>query len=276
MFSEDMFDACVIELQQLIAGLDQTRICELWHVSSIDRKSMHFVVLFDDTMHLCTCLTLINRGLVCRHFFATMLVFSLAKFHVGLVPRRWYTNTSVIEADVALLNTPAISVLSNDGFGAIEHVIHIDLSHLESIHGRHVFTKEVCQEMTRKQQWGRGFGIMKKALNLAIETGRIEEIYKMHEDLVKQMENEVTQAVQGSNITEFAHTINNPISIKTKGRKPKNSSKTNADCKGKKRQIRFNDNNKENDSDDEDHEESSHKRLRKALKDNSNADNAGM
>ena len=42
MFSEDMFDSFVVELAQLIAGLDQTRIHEIWHVISIDKKSKHF------------------------------------------------------------------------------------------------------------------------------------------------------------------------------------------------------------------------------------------
>ncbi|CAB4425493.1 unnamed protein product [Rhizophagus irregularis] len=63
IFSKDMFDACVIELKQLIADLDMKRITELWRISSIDRKSEHFIILYDDAAHLCTCLTLINRGL---------------------------------------------------------------------------------------------------------------------------------------------------------------------------------------------------------------------
>ena len=152
MFSEDMFDACVIELAQLIVDLDPTRIRELWRISSINKKSKHFIVLYDNAMHLCTCLTLINHGLVCRHFFATMLVSSIAKFHIGLLPRRWYTNVSVMEADSTLSNVPAISLLSNNGFGTVEHAVELDFSYLESIRGCHVFTKEIHQEMTRKQQ----------------------------------------------------------------------------------------------------------------------------
>lgn len=80
-----MFDACVIELKQLITDLDMKRITELWRISSIDRKSKYFIILYDDAAHLCTCLTLINCGLVCRHFFALMLLFPNAKFHIGLI-----------------------------------------------------------------------------------------------------------------------------------------------------------------------------------------------
>src|SRR5438876_1435985 len=271
MFSEDMFDSFVVELAQLIAGLDQTRIHEIWRVISIDKKSKHFIVLYDDTMHLCTCLTLINHGLVCRHFFAIMLVSSIAKFHIGLVPRRWFTDASVMEADSTLSCIPAISVASDNEFGAVEHIVEVNLSHLEGIRGHHVFTKEVYQEMTRKQQWGKGFGMMKKTLNLAIETGRVEELYEIHERLAKELESEMTQIVQGNNLTKFACTISNPINIRTKGRKPKNLSNIYANRKGKKRQITSDQRNKENNSGDEDHEELlSNKRLRKALQDNSN------
>ena len=150
MFSEDMFDACIIELAQLIEDLDPTRIHELWRISSIDKKSKHFIVLYDNTMHLCICLTLINHGLVYRHFFATMLVSSIAKFHIGLLPWRWYTNVSVIKADSVLSNVPAISLVSNNEFGTVEHAVELDFSYLESIRGCHVFTKEIHQEMTRK------------------------------------------------------------------------------------------------------------------------------
>jgi hypothetical protein len=265
MFSEDMFDACVIELAQLITDLDPTKIHELWHISSINKKSKHFIVLYDNTIHLCTCLTLINHGLVCRHFFATMLVSSIAKFHIGLIPQRWYTNASVIEADSILSNVPAISVISGNEFGTVEYMIEMDLSSLKSNCGCHVFTKEIYQEMTRKQQWGKGFGLMKKTLNLAIETGRIEELNEIHEKLAREMESDIAQIVRGNDITEFACTISNPVSVKTKGRKPKN---VNGMHKSKKRQMIESNQNKENV--DENYEELSNKRLRSVLHNNLN------
>ena len=140
----------MIELAQLIVDLDPTIIRELWHISSINKKSKHFIVLYDNAIHLCTCLTLINHGLVCRHFFATMFVSSIAKFHIGLLPQCWYTNVSVMEADSTLSNVPAISLLSNNGFGTVEHVVELNFSYLESICRYHVFTKEIHQKMIQK------------------------------------------------------------------------------------------------------------------------------
>src|SRR5579871_2958811 len=109
---------------------------------------------------------------------------------------------------------------------------------------------------------GKGFGIMKKVLNLAIATGRVDELYEIHEKLSKELESEMAQTVQGNDVIEFARTISNPLSIITKGRKPKNVNGVN---KGEKRQIRSSQGNKENNTDDEDHEELSHKKPRNVL-----------
>ncbi|RGB24468.1 hypothetical protein C1646_804399 [Rhizophagus diaphanus] len=98
---------------------------------------------------------------------------------------------------------------------------------------------------------------MKKTLDLVIETGRIEELYELHENLTKELESEMVQIVQGDHNTEFAQTISNPVRIITKGQKPKNMSGN----KGKRKQIHESTNNKENNI----AEELSHKKLRKVL-----------
>jgi hypothetical protein len=133
MFSEDLFDACVIELDQLITDLDPARIHELWRVSSINKRSEHFIVLYDNALHLYMCLTLINRDLVCRHFFAVMLVSPAARFHIGLVPQRWHTDSSVMDGDLSFHHEPAISATSGREFGAVEHATEVDFSHLDTI-----------------------------------------------------------------------------------------------------------------------------------------------
>jgi hypothetical protein len=68
--------------------------------------------------------------------------------------------------------------------------------------------------------------MMKKTLDLALATGRADELYEMHERLAKGMELELTtregRAIEADdNITKFASTISNPVAVKTKGRKSK-------------------------------------------------------
>ncbi|CAG8792486.1 20490_t:CDS:2, partial [Gigaspora rosea] len=208
MFSEDMFDASIIELNQLIDGLDQTKIYELWRITTIDQKSIHFIVLYENNVHLCTCLTLINHGLVCHHFFAVMLCSKSARFHIGLILQRWYLDTLVEDASISL--EPAIVVGLNSLSDASKNITHMDFSTLENIHGKHVFSKSVHHEMIHRHQWGKGFGMMKKTLNLAIMTNKTKELYKIHENFAKEMELELMKGndqIVHNNFEELAHTI---------------------------------------------------------------------
>src|SRR4051794_17336025 len=96
-----------------------------------------------------------------------------------------------MEADPSFHHKPTISTVPGEEFGTVEHVIEINFLYLETIRDNHVFTKAVREEMSQKQQYGRGFRIMKKTLNLAIVTGRIEELYELHLKLAKEMETEI-------------------------------------------------------------------------------------
>ncbi|CAG8608969.1 1931_t:CDS:2, partial [Cetraspora pellucida] len=163
MFSEDLFDANIIELEQLIASLEWTKIIEV-------------------------CVTTFE-------------------------------------------SEPVISLMSNKEFNELGHAIHIDFSHLEDTCRNHIFTKHISREMTRREQWEKGFGILKKALNLAIMTNRTEELYEIYAKLIKEMENKIesqdSQVITENNkLQEFTCTINNLISIKTKGRSRNNMSDT--------------------------------------------------
>ncbi|RIB20915.1 hypothetical protein C2G38_2034822 [Gigaspora rosea] len=84
---------------------------------------------------------------------------------------------------------------------------------------------------------GKRIWYYKKTLNLAIATGRIEELYEIHKNFASEMEDEVVNKVKnGNNIAEFALTISNSTRVKTKGR-PKGSNNVNLDIKGKRKQI---------------------------------------
>uniref|UniRef100_U9U5G7 Uncharacterized protein n=1 Tax=Rhizophagus irregularis (strain DAOM 181602 / DAOM 197198 / MUCL 43194) TaxID=747089 RepID=U9U5G7_RHIID len=135
-----------------------------------------------------------------------------------------------MEGNSAFLNEPAFSVCSNDKFDTIEYIMQMDFSHLESIRGSYVFTEE-------------------KTLNLAIAAGRIDELYEIHARFAKEIEDEISeQVINGGDCNDFANTISNPIHVRKKGRKPKDSNQTNTTNKGKKRVISENFNqNKQDD-----------------------------
>ncbi|CAG8642328.1 16535_t:CDS:2 [Cetraspora pellucida] len=172
MFSDDLFDAFVIEFAELISDLNHT------------------------STHLCTCLTLINCEVVCRHFFAIMMVSKVAKFHIGNISHRWYLDEVICGEKTKINNEPANSIINNKKFGSFMHSI---------------------QEMSFKQQWEKEFSIIKKTLDLAIATGQYEELYEMHLNLMKEMEIELVTEdncnMGDNNIKLFAASISNPVGI---------------------------------------------------------------
>ena len=230
MFAEDMFDSLLTELKELTASLDASRIHEVWRVWSIDRKSFHHVVLFDETCHLCTCLTLVSHGLVCRHFFCVMTLSLKARFHIGLIPERWYSKR------VRQTSEAAISCLSEDGFGTFEHIISPEFTHIDQIRGCHVFTATVQEEMSKRQLWGRGFGMMKRALNLAISTGHADELYDFHKTFADKIEQEIAtkDGTENDDLLSVAARISNPLKVQTKGQKSKRLKAFNDNAHSKK------------------------------------------
>ena len=75
----------------MISDVKKEQITSMWAVS-VGNKCVekHFVILLTNNSHYCSCLSLINRGIVCRHYFQIMLRSPMAKFHLRLIPSRWY------------------------------------------------------------------------------------------------------------------------------------------------------------------------------------------
>jgi hypothetical protein len=88
---EDVPDARQITAACMISDVDKEQITSMWAVA-IENKLIekHFVILLANGSHHCSCLSLINRGIICRHYFQIMLRNPTAKFHLRLIPSRWY------------------------------------------------------------------------------------------------------------------------------------------------------------------------------------------
>src|SRR5437868_7241835 len=59
-------------------------------IKTIKQNKKHFVIISDNANHLCTCMLLVSKGLVCRHFFSVMTNSDEAMFHIRLIPDQWY------------------------------------------------------------------------------------------------------------------------------------------------------------------------------------------
>ena len=68
-FAEDDYESSISNLNSLVRYLNNATIREVWSVKTIEQNKEHFVVISENANHLCTCMLLVSKGLVCRHFF---------------------------------------------------------------------------------------------------------------------------------------------------------------------------------------------------------------
>ena len=77
----------------MIAEVGEKRIREVWKITDIrpeNNKHVHFIIIIDPVSYLCSCMSSISHGIVCRHYFKVMITSVIAGFQIQMVPSRWY------------------------------------------------------------------------------------------------------------------------------------------------------------------------------------------
>ncbi|CAB4475414.1 unnamed protein product [Rhizophagus irregularis] len=186
-FPEDDYESLIVNLHALITYLNHANIHEVWRVTTIEQNKEHFMVIYDNANHLCTCMWLVARGLVCRHFFSVMLNLDKAMFHIGLIPDRWYN-----EKFPNFQEEPEIAIYSekNTVNPTYEHQIRTDFSLLHEIRHTQAFSETAKQNLSHKAKYNQGFGYAKKAIGLALEIGCEDELNGMLQRWIREKENE--------------------------------------------------------------------------------------
>src|SRR5829696_4298580 len=94
-FIEDIVDEPQTTLKAILEGVNISNIIEVWRIRIIGGLSRKYnlVVLFADGTHICTCMETITKGIICRHFLRVMLYSSAARFHISIIPSRWYKDS---------------------------------------------------------------------------------------------------------------------------------------------------------------------------------------
>src|ERR1043166_3233457 len=89
-FAEDDYESSISNLNSLVRYLNNATIREVWSVKTIEQNKEHFVVISDNANHLCTCMLLVSKGLVCRHFFSVMTnqCFTSDSFQIDGIMKR--------------------------------------------------------------------------------------------------------------------------------------------------------------------------------------------
>ena len=89
MAREDDYEQPQSLFSSLLEIIPYNSVKEVWKVirHSIPTSEPQYIILLNDGSHLCTCLLLINKGIVCCHFFRVMSYSKYVYFHMLLIPR---------------------------------------------------------------------------------------------------------------------------------------------------------------------------------------------
>jgi hypothetical protein len=110
--------------------------------------------------HVCSCRKLSRDGIVCVHFFAVLQRSSLPKFHIGLLPSRWYRDSALGES---ISDFP---VLHADGVVQdVAACIFLDVIRQKSLNAM----EPAAQQRSKVQRFGEVWGKSREASLLSVE-----------------------------------------------------------------------------------------------------------
>ncbi|CAB5092350.1 unnamed protein product [Rhizophagus irregularis] len=115
-FIEDVVDEPQIILQSFLNGIDSINIIETWrirHVGGLSKRE-NLVILLDNGSHLCTCMESVTKGIICRHFWHIILYSGIAKFHINIIPNRWYKDSILTNLKGNVKNSPILTAIESN------------------------------------------------------------------------------------------------------------------------------------------------------------------
>ncbi len=85
-FLKDLPDEHKACTKSIFYHVNQKDIKEIWKISVQNtQKFKHFILLINNSAHLCSCLAIVTREIVCQHYFNLMIHIHTAMFHIQLI-----------------------------------------------------------------------------------------------------------------------------------------------------------------------------------------------
>lgn len=208
-------DVRQILFRSLVKNIPLEAILEVWFVRATGTQGIgHYVVLLDEGTHLCTCLLLINKGLICRHFFRVGTYSQYATFHISMIPNRWYLDINIQSNNVSQCSPIPVCGTQTENRVGME----------KSITFQHFFSFRVDSHVSNlaikstKAIYAELFGLSKKAIDCALKANMQHELVNLLKAFIYDTHNKNVQETQE---TETFTDINNPAITRHKGRPPK-------------------------------------------------------
>ncbi|RHZ84508.1 hypothetical protein Glove_80g41 [Diversispora epigaea] len=163
-FIEDLYDAKQIRLKSIIAEIGEKNFREIWKIVDMrpeNKKYTHFIVVVDPISYLCSCMSNISRGIICRHYFRVMMISTIAGFQIQMIPSRWYIDnqkdTNVMMETCYFVNQEAMQNFS--GMMLIPNPSTIPIT----------VTTVLRSAAKKKVKYGELWGLARQAAQFAVE-----------------------------------------------------------------------------------------------------------
>lgn len=138
------------------------------------------------------------------------------QFHIKLIPSRWYSEEGLIATERVFEKSIQLSQNGEQQEPTGTFLI------MNAIRGQDVYSGSVKHLDLKKEQYGRGLGLCKKALNLAIENKSNHILEELLQQFIEaQMDTQSMQAQDRTLIDQHdisSEDIANPLQHKGKGR----------------------------------------------------------
>src|SRR5437764_11377990 len=125
----------------------------------------HYFILLKNNTHICSCLTSIRKEIICRYYFQVILNTCEVRFHIRLIPFRWYnkgkdaSHKPFIVADK--FHDSSLTNMTQES--NISYLCAIDKEKEDSLEYR-------IKLLDEKVMYGTLHGTYKKALQKALQT----------------------------------------------------------------------------------------------------------
>lgn len=153
-------------------------------------------------------------GFPCRHFYRVMTLTSTARFHIGLINKRWYKET-LQEKNISNNEFVVISkIVSKE-----EHVLPTRFSRIDDnqIESSELGDIEVSKNISKKRKFGELLGLGRKVITDVIEDGD-EETYEEVLEFLQSIQQRQRILCGSNNVNVNITSIQNPVARTQKGR----------------------------------------------------------
>ena len=209
----------------MIAEVGEEKIREVWKITDMrpeNQKHIYFVIVVDPVSYLCSCMSNISRGIVCRHYFRVMMVSAAAGFQIQMIPSRWY-NDDHKDMDV-IAETHFVNQEAEQNFPGVTLVPN------PSTIPTTAATVLRCAAK-KKIKYGEVWGLARQAAQLAVEhdshgeiIGWLKQFINSHREMiihtrsVRNQDDPENPEIQVDNKENEPGQIENPLVSRRKGR----------------------------------------------------------